>query len=90
MTDDNMSCSELTERRQDMADSDGLAERLLKIESAVSHLQRMFEHLNESVLDHESGVRNLRTDLDAMRIRIERATPEPEARDLGDDRPPHY
>jgi len=73
-----------------MSESDGLADRVLKIELAVSHLERSFEQLNESVLDHASAVRVLKAELDAMRNRVERMVPEPESRDVGEERPPHY
>ena len=73
-----------------MADADDLAERLLKIELAVSHLERLFEQLNESVLDHAAAVRIMRMDLDAIQARVEDSASESEMRDPGDERPPHY
>jgi len=73
-----------------MSESEALADRVLKIELAVSHLERSFEQLNETVLSHESAVRVLKAELEAMRTRVERMHPEAESRDVGEERPPHY
>lgn len=66
------------------------SERLLRLETAVAHLQHDFERLHHVALDLQTELRALSLHLQRLEQRLEQAAEPPETRSPADERPPHW
>lgn len=66
------------------------AERLLRLETAVAHLQHDFERLHHVALDLQTELRTLLVRLQRIEERQAQAADPPEIRSPADERPPHW
>jgi SlyX protein len=65
-----------------------LAERLAKVESHLAHLERLYEQLNEVVIDQGKRMAKLQTQLQRVGQSLE--TIETERIKATNPKPPHY
>jgi uncharacterized coiled-coil protein SlyX len=65
-----------------------LQQRLDRIESSIAHLERLYEQLNEVVIQHSESFRRLQTQLQRVTTTIENA--ELDRIRSTDPRPPHH
>lgn len=73
-----------------MSETDSHSDRLLRLETAVAHLQYDFERLNQVALDLQSEVRQWTLRLSRLEQQLERIEQPPESGSVVDERPPHY
>lgn len=67
-----------------------LDRRLIRIESALAHLQHDFEQLNSAMLAHLQRIQSLDTWCARIEATLDKVLDSPEDRDPGEERPPHY
>jgi SlyX protein len=65
-------------------------ERIIQLESIVSHLEHQLDQLNGVVRDQHAQIEQLEQTLQRFADRLEALTEEPEERDPLQERPPHY
>lgn len=65
-------------------------ERLVRIESAMAHLQHDVELLNNSLTDHFRRLQNFEARFSRIEHDIEAMNEGPELRDPETEKPPHY
>ena len=65
-------------------------ERLLKIESALAHLQHDVDQLNASLTEHFRRLQSFETRFTRIEHEIESLSDSPEDRDPTAEKPPHY
>ena len=68
--------------------SNGNNERLVKIESAMAHLEQLAEALNETVIDQSKSLRRLTQQMDQLTDRM--AAKDMKAAKDNITKPPHY
>ena len=68
--------------------SEGHDERLVKIESALAHLEQLTESLNETVIDQSKSLRRLTQQMDQLTDRM--AAEDMKAAKENITKPPHY
>ena len=68
--------------------SEGHDERLVKIESALAHLEQLAESLNETVIDQSKSLRRLTHQMDQLTDRM--AAEDMKAAKENITKPPHY
>lgn len=66
------------------------ADRLIRLETAVAHLQHDFERLHGVSLELQAELRQLTVRLQHIEQRFERLGEPPEFRSPADERPPHW
>ncbi len=69
-------------------DSDKMDERLVKIESALAHMEQLTESLNETVIDQAKTLRRLTQQVDQLTERA--AADDMKAAKENITKPPHY
>ncbi len=62
-------------------------ERLVQIESLLMHMQHDFEQLSRAIIEQQAELETLKQQLGRMQAALDA---EPEIRDPGQERPPHY
>ncbi|HVW00519.1 MAG TPA: SlyX family protein [Planctomycetaceae bacterium] len=67
-----------------------LERRTAEVEFLMTHLQRDLEALSQVVLEQRTEIERLRTMLNRFEHRIGNLETDPEVRDPGQERPPHY
>lgn len=65
-------------------------ERLIRIESALAHLQHDIEQLNQSLTDHFQRLKGFEQRFTRVEHEIEVLTEATEHQDPGAEKPPHY
>lgn len=70
--------------------SNSLEERIIKLETIVMHLQHDIEQLNAATLAQQKEIKSLKQYIERLQSRLDQADDDPEARDLREERPPHY
>lgn len=65
-------------------------ERLVRIESAMAHLQHDVEQLNSSLTEHFRRLQNFETRFRRIEHDIESLNEGPEVRSPESEKPPHY
>jgi len=65
-------------------------EHVIRLETAVAHLQHDFERLHSVALELQTEIRELSLRLLQMEQRLVRVEEPPEARSPADERPPHW
>ena len=65
-------------------------ERLVRIESAMAHLQHDVELLNNSLTDHFRRLQNFEARFSRIEHDIESMSEGPELREPETEKPPHY
>jgi uncharacterized coiled-coil protein SlyX len=73
-----------------MTEPDPNADRLVRLETAVAHLQHDFERLNQVTLDLQTELRQWTLRLSRLERQLEQLEAPPESHSPADDRPPHY
>ena len=68
--------------------SEGHDERLVKIESALAHLEQLTESLNETIIDQSKSLRRLTQQMDQLTDRM--AAEDMKAAKENITKPPHY
>lgn len=66
------------------------AERLIRVESALAHMQYDFEKLHGVALELQRELRQLTLRLQRLEQRLEVLGEAPETRSPDEERPPHY
>ena len=69
---------------------DKLLERLNNVESALAHLQKDFDALNDAILAYSKRFEKIHGVLDQMAEQIRDAKGSEPATDPLDEKPPHY
>ena len=64
--------------------------RLVRIESALAHLQHDIEQLNQSLTEHFRRLQNFEQRFTRIEHEIEVLGESPESRDPESEKPPHY
>jgi SlyX protein len=67
-----------------------LEERLVALESLVTHLERDLATLNAVLLDQQKEIESLKRLIGRLDDRVTRLAEEEEPRDPAEERPPHY
>ena len=67
-----------------------LEKRVVELELALTHLQRDFETLNETILLQNAKLEDLTRKLEQLDARVDLAGQPDEQREPGEERPPHY
>ena len=74
-----------------MPEPSPLDERIIALESLVTHLERTVETLNAALLDHQQEIDALQRVIARLDDRVTRLGDDAESdRDPGTERPPHY
>ena len=73
-----------------MSAAESLSDRILALETVVSHLQHDVEQLQAVILAQGGEIQSLREQVERFEGRFEEATGEPERRNPEEERPPHY
>jgi uncharacterized coiled-coil protein SlyX len=73
-----------------MSDMEELERRTAEVEFLMTHLQRDLEALSQVVLEQRTEIERLRTMLNRFEHRIGNLETDPEVRDPGQERPPHW
>ncbi|MEO2019883.1 MAG: SlyX family protein [Fuerstiella sp.] len=75
-----------------MSESDpaSVEERLVRIESALAHLQHDVEELNASLTAHFRRVKGFEVRFTRIEHELESKTEESDVRDPESEKPPHY
>ena len=73
-----------------MSDEKPNTQRIVELESVVAHLQHDLESFNSVVLRQQAEIDELKQMLSNLETRLEQSEPLSEARDLEEERPPHY
>jgi SlyX protein len=69
---------------------DDAGERLLRLETAVAHLQHDFEQLHGVALELQAELRQWTLRLGRIEHQLDRLAEPPETRSPADERPPHW
>ena len=71
--------------------SDGLDERITKLETGLSHLQRLFEQLDEVVTAQSLENQRMERRISQLQEQLKQLKGKPDAEaDPLDEKPPHY
>ena len=71
--------------------SDGLDERITDLETGLSHLQRLFEQLDEVVSAQSLEIQRMERRISQLQGQLKQVKEKPDAEgDLLDEKPPHY
>ena len=70
--------------------SNETVERLIRLESALAHLQHDIDSLNQSLTEHFRRLQSFETRFTRIEHEIQTMAEGPEIRDPGSERPPHY
>lgn len=73
-----------------MSENDSNDDRLLRLETAVAHLQHDFERLHQVTLDLQTELRQWTLRLSRLERQWEQLEALPESRSAAEERPPHY
>lgn len=73
-----------------MTESDPNVDRLVRLETAVAHLQHDFERLHQVTLDLQAELRQWTLRLSRLEQQLEQLETPPEPRSAAEERPPHY
>ncbi|MEQ9406849.1 MAG: SlyX family protein [Fuerstiella sp.] len=75
-----------------MSDSapEDVADRLLRIESALAHLQHDVDQLNQSLTNHFRRLQGFEERFTRIEHEIEQLGDQPESSDPVSEKPPHY
>lgn len=73
-----------------MSDTEPNADRLLRLETAVAHLQHDLERLHQVTLDLQTELRQGMLRLSRLERQWEQWETPSEFRSAADERPPHY
>lgn len=65
-------------------------DRLVRIETAMAHLQHDVEELNQSLTEHFRRLQNFEQRFTRIEHEISSLTEGPDGRDAESERPPHY
>ena len=65
-------------------------ERVVRLESAIAHLQHDLEQMHAVLLTHTAENEALRKQVERLQGRIVQVEQGPEVRDPETERPPHY
>ena len=69
---------------------DKISERLNNVETALAHLQKDFDALNEAILLHSHRFDKIQGRLDQMAEQIQESKTTESTADPVDEKPPHY
>jgi uncharacterized coiled-coil protein SlyX len=69
---------------------DDFTERLIGLETAVTHLQHDFEQLHHVALELQQEVRAMSLRLQRLEHRLTQVEEPPETRSPDEERPPHW
>lgn len=70
--------------------SEDSADRLVRLEMAIAHLQHDFERLHTVALEIQGELRQLALRITRVEQQAQRLQEPPEPWSPGDERPPHY
>ena len=73
-----------------MSDIDDLQRRTAEVEFLLTHLQRDLDALNQVVLEQRAEIERLQSLVSRFEHRIGNLEADPEVRDPGEERPPHW
>ena len=73
-----------------MSAAESLSDRILALETVVSHLQHDVEQMHIVMLAQRGEIQSLQALIESFQGRLEEATKEPEQRNAEEERPPHY
>ncbi len=65
-------------------------DRLVRIETAILHLEHDVQQLNDSLVAQHRAIEALRVAVERLEWRLDREGPTPETRDPEAEKPPHY
>ncbi|MEZ6125963.1 MAG: SlyX family protein [Planctomycetaceae bacterium] len=65
-------------------------ERLVRLESVLAHLQHDIDSLNQALTEHFRSLQAFETRFARIEHDLQSLTEDPETRDPGAERPPHY
>jgi uncharacterized coiled-coil protein SlyX len=66
------------------------SERLIRLETAVAHLEHDFERLHQVALELQAELRAIVLRFERLEQRLEQAAEPPETHTPADERPPHW
>lgn len=73
-----------------MSPADDAGDHLIRLETAVAHLQHDFERLHSVALELQAELRQWTLRLTQLERQIEQLGEPPEQRSPADERPPHW
>ena len=73
-----------------MSSSGPLRQRVVELESLLTHMQHDLESLNQVILDQQSEIGSLKEQIARLEDRLGQFTEPSETRDPHEERPPHY
>ncbi len=73
-----------------MSPSESLTQRVVELESRITHLQRDLDQFNSVILEQQAEIKLLNTMIARLQGRLSELADPPESRNQLEELPPHY
>jgi len=73
-----------------MSPSESLTQRVVELESRITHLQRDLDQFNSVILEQQAEIKLLNTMIACLQGRLSELADPPEYRNQLEELPPHY